>query len=51
MYIPNAKQNYIFCRLKLMVENIDTQLNEPTNPQSLQSSKAKDKENVIINLW
>ena len=36
MFIPNVnKQNYIFCRLQLMVELIDTQLNKPTNQNPL----------------
>ena len=30
IYIPNT-QHYPFCRLKLVVERLDTQLNEPTN--------------------
>ena len=32
MYIPNDDtQNYTFCRLKLVVEHQNTQLNKPTN--------------------
>ena len=36
MYIPNDDtQNYPFCRLQLVVETLDTQLNEPTNQNPL----------------
>ena len=38
MYIPDDdKQNYFFCRLQLMVSY--TQLNEPTNQNSLRVHK------------
>ena len=40
MYIPNDDtQNYPYHRLQLMVEILDTQLNEPTNQNSLKSRK------------
>ena len=36
MYIPNNDtQNYPFCRLQLVVENLNTQLIEPTNQHSI----------------
>ena len=28
-------QNYPFCRLQLVVESLDTQLNDPTNQNSI----------------
>ena len=37
MYIPNdGKKNYTYCRFKLVV---DTQLNEPTNQNSMKVPK------------
>ena len=40
MYIPNADtQNNPFCRLKLVVESLNTELNEPTNQNSLKETK------------
>ena len=36
MYIPNDDtQNYPSCRLQLVVENLDIQLNDPTNQNSI----------------
>ncbi len=36
VYIPkNNTQNYPFCRLQLVAEQLDTQLNEPTNKNSI----------------
>ena len=40
MYIPyDDTQNYPFCRLKLMVERLDTQLNEQINQNSIKVPK------------
>ena len=40
MYISNDdKQNYPLSRLKLVVKHLNTQLNEPTNQNSLKSPK------------
>ena len=41
MYIPNDDtQNYPFCRLQLkLLKLLNTQLNEPTNQNSIKSSK------------
>ena len=40
VYIPNDDaQNYPFSRLKLVVKRLHTQLNNPTNQNSLQSPK------------
>ena len=40
MYIPNDDtQNYPICRLKLVVETLDTQLNEPTNQNTIKVPK------------
>ena len=42
MYIPNDDtKNYSFCRLKLVVETLDTQLNEPTNKISIKIPKVE----------
>ena len=39
-FIPNDDTlNYPFCRLKLVVESLDTQLNEPTNQNSIKVPK------------
>ena len=41
MYIPNDDtKNYTFCRFKLVVE---TQLNEPTNQNSMKVVKSTNK--------
>ena len=43
MYIPNYdKQNYLFCKLKLVVETFE--VNKPTNQDSLKSQK-------LVNHW
>ena len=40
MYTPNDDtQNYPFCRLKLVVETLNTQHNKPTNQNSLKVPK------------
>ena len=40
MYIPNNdKQNYPFCRLKLVVETLYNQLNEPNNQNQIKIPK------------
>ena len=40
MYLPNDDtQNYPFCRLELVIETLETQLNESTNHNSLKSPK------------
>ena len=40
MYIPNDDtQNYPFFRLKIVVESSDTELDEPTNQNSIKISK------------
>ena len=45
MYIPNdSAQNYPFFRLKLMVESLDTKLNEQTNQNSIKSLKLLRKQ-------
>ena len=42
LYIPlDDTQNYPFCRLQLVVESLETQLNRPTNQNSLKFSKFK----------
>ena len=56
MYNPNDDtQKYPFCRLQLMVEPLDTQLNEPTNQNSIkvpQLVKTTNKKTLgIIRLW
>ena len=39
-YIPNDDTlNYPFCRLQLVVERLDTQLNEPTNQNAIKVPK------------
>ena len=54
-YIPNDDtQNYHFCRLQLVVETRNTQLNEPTIRYTIKVSKVAkptNKENFIIKLW
>ena len=40
IYTPNVNsntQNYLFCRLKLVVETFDTQLKKSTNQNSLKT--------------
>ena len=51
MYIPNDdKQNYPFCKLKLVFETLDTQNNEPTNQNQVPKvDKPTNKKN--IKLW
>ena len=40
MYIPNYdSQNYPLCRLQLVVKRLVTQLNEPTNQNSIKVPK------------
>ena len=40
MHIPiDDTQNYQFCRLQLVVETLDTQLNEPTNQNQVNIPK------------
>ena len=40
MYIPNVDtQNYHLYRLQLMVERLETQINEPTNQNSIKLPK------------
>ena len=40
MYIPNNNaQNYPFYRLQLVVKRLDTQLNKPTNQNSIKAHK------------
>ena len=40
MYISNDDtQNYPLCRLQLVVERLETQLNEPTNQISIKVAK------------
>ena len=44
IYIPNDDtQNYPFYRLQLMVEKLDTQLNELTNQNSLKVPNEIDR--------
>ena len=52
MYIPkNYQQNYPFCRLQL-VNRFDTQLNKPSNQNSLKVPKVVEPaNNKIIKLW
>ena len=53
MLIPNDdSQKYLFCKLKLVVETLITQLNEPTNHNSLNPPKLLSQrlKNVIIKL-
>ena len=46
IYIPNDDaQNYFFCRLQLVVKRLDTQLYEPTNPNSLKVPKVVETTN------
>ena len=48
IYIPNDDtQNNLFCRLQLLVETFDTQLNEPTNQYSMKVSKVVKPTNTI----
>ena len=55
MYIPNDdSQNYPICKLKLVVETLNTELNKSTNQKSLKSPKLlsqRIEESVIIKLW
>ena len=40
LYIPNDDtQNTLVCRLKLVVETLDTQFNEPTNENTIKVPK------------
>ena len=40
MYIQNDdSQNYTFCRLQLVVDRLETQLNESTNQSSIKVPK------------
>ena len=50
MYIPNDNtQNYLFCRLQLVIKCLDTQPTEPTKKNK--KSQKLSQENVIIKLW
>ena len=54
IYIPNyVTRNYPFCRLILKIESLDTQLNEPTDQNSIKVSKVvkPTKQKLIIKLW
>ena len=43
LYIPNdVTQNIPLCRLQLVLKRLDTQLNEPTNQNSIISCKANE---------
>ncbi len=43
MYIPNADiQNYPFCRLQLVIESLNTQLNVPTTKPKLCQNRGKN---------
>ena len=47
MYISNDDtQNYPLCKLQLFVKNLDTQLNEPTNQNTLHSISNKLREHM-----
>ena len=40
MYIPfDDTQNYSLCKFQLKIETFDTQLNEPTNQNSMKDPK------------
>ena len=40
MYIPiDDTQNYLFCRLKLVVKRLDDLINEPTNQKPVKVPK------------
>ena len=46
IYIPyDDAQNYPFCRLQLLVKMFDTQLNEPTNQNSINIPKVVEPMN------
>ena len=46
MYIPNdAKLNFPFCRLELVVDWSDTQLSEPSNQNSIKVPKVVEATN------
>ena len=53
MHIPNDDtQNYLVCRLKLVVETLDTQLIEPTNKNTINVPKVfKPTKRETIKLW
>ncbi len=41
----NDTQNYLFCRLKLVVETFNRQMNEPTNQNSIKVPKVVKQTN------
>ena len=46
MYISNGDtQNYLVCRLQLVVKRLDTQPNEPTNQNSIKVPKKVEPTN------
>ncbi len=51
VYIPNDYiQNDPFCRLQLIVETFDTQLNEPTNQNSIKVVKDVKPTSLMFNV-
>ena len=52
MYIPNRfTQNYPIIRLKLVVERLDTQLNEPSNQDYIKVNLTKPTNKKLIKLF
>ena len=52
MYVPtDDEQKYPFCRLKLVVETFETQLNEPTSKNSIKVPKHVKPTNMKTFLW